>query len=182
MRAQQIILSVLVVVASIGGPRSAVSLEFDVPGLVGSHGCANVSVDVELPGVEGIPEQVVLRIVGEHAAGLRNSCVQDPFPEGASLYAMVEVVPGMRSAAWGCLAVDESAFDLELVFEDDLWQFDLPTVPLELWFSTHPDYTPVLCDTWFECPTVAIDSATLVVDVAVPTSDTTLSAIKAIFD
>jgi len=163
-------------------PGLVLALEFDVPELVGTYGCANTAVDVELTGVDGIPEQVVLRLEGQHTSGIHLACTSPSFPAGAWFYSFVEIVAGLRSEAGGSLAVETIAFAVELEFENHLWCFDSATVPLELWFCIHPDYAPVICDSWWECPVTEITAATLIVEPTVATNSSTWTDIKAIFE
>ena len=171
--------AVLVLIAFPGSPKA---YEFDIPGFVGTHGCTNLEAEVSLPGVEGVPGTVVLRLEVEQSPGLRLSCVGPPFSEGATFYSMTELVPGLRADAIGSLPADAGAYVIEIAFENYLWYFDMPSVPIELWISIHPDVSPVICSDWWECPSVEITAATLIVNPAVAIESSTWGGIKAIFD
>jgi hypothetical protein len=163
-------------------PAPLEAYEFDVPGFLGTHGCANLAADVALLGVEGIPERVILQLKVEHTPGERLSCVGPSFSEGASFYSLTETVPGMRSDATGSLPAEAGTYVIEIAFENYLWYFDMTSVPIELWISIHPDYGPVICDDWAECPTVTITAATLIVEPTVAAETSTWGEIKASFD
>ena len=163
-------------------PGLAVALEFDIPDLVGTHGCTSLAAEVELTGADGIPERAVLRLEGEHSPGIHLACVGESFSAGATFYSRVELIPGLRSDASGMLAAETGSFVMELEFSNHLWQFDLSVLPLELWICGHPDFAPVICDGWGECPVTEIISATLIIQPAVATDASTLSEIRAVFD
>jgi hypothetical protein len=182
MKSSLVYSMVCAALALIALPGSPKAYEFDISGFVGTHGCTNLEADVSLPGVEGVPETVVLRLELAQTPGLRLSCDGPPNPEGATFYSLTELVPGLRADATGSLPADAGAYIIELAFENYLWYFDLPSVSIELWISTHPESNPVDCSDWWECPSVEITAATLIVEPAVAVESSTWGGIKAIFD
>jgi hypothetical protein len=160
---------------------AAHAVEIDVPGLVGTHGCAPITVEVTGPGLEHPPDRAALRLEIVHTPGLHLSCVGPMYDDGADFYGMVELVEGMRADAAATLPAEAGTFEVELEFANHLWVFMGDTIPLELWLNVHPDWTYVLCDAWYECPISEIVSATLIIDPATPTSGSSWSGVRALY-
>ena len=181
MRISMISVGFLICLTVFLAPRPAKAVEIDVSEFLGTHGCTSLIANVAHDGLDETPERVVLRLEVEHAPGIHGSCYGPSFDSGADLYSYVELIPGLRADAHSKLPAEAGSFTVDLEFTGLLDYFRASEFPLQLWICQHPDFTPVLCSDWYECPETEIAAATLLIDTPVPTIQSTWGLVKALY-